>query len=135
MALELAQPIPARAKDVASASAAKKDELLKTWASLAASVGPKIDQVKAKLDALGSMKKLPKGYDKAKLEADKATFADVQKGASEAAEAGKAANYADAIAKGNAVNVKVDALMADLGLRCGSRRSRSRTRARGRTRA
>ena len=43
VALELAQPIPAKAKDVATAAAAKKDELLKTWASLAASVGPTID--------------------------------------------------------------------------------------------
>jgi hypothetical protein len=113
-ALEAANAIPAKAKEVGVAAAAKKDELMKSWESLAASVGPMIDQVKAKLDALAAMKKLPKGFDKAKLEADQATFAEVQKGASEAVEAGKAGNYADAIAKGNAVKTKVDALTAGL---------------------
>lgn len=115
-ALEAAQAIPAKAKDVATAAAAKKDELTKSWASLAASMGPMIEQVKTKLDALGAMKKLPKGYDKAKLEADKAAFAEVQKGANEAAEAGKAGNFADAVAKGNAIKGKVEALMTALGL-------------------
>ncbi len=115
-ALDAAQALPAKAKDVATAAAAKKDELMKSWSSLAASVGPMIDQVKAKLDALGAMKKLPKEFDKAKLEAAKTTFADVQKAAGEAAEAGKAGNFADAVAKGTAVKAKVEGLMAELGL-------------------
>jgi predicted small lipoprotein YifL len=113
-ALETANAIPAKAKDVATAAAAKKDELAKSWAALAASVPPMIEELKAKLDAIAAMKKLPKGFDKAKLEADQATLADVQKGANEAAEAGKAGNFADAVAKGTAVKTKAEALMADL---------------------
>ena len=114
MALETANAIPAKAKDVATAAAAKKDELTKSWAALAASVPPMIGELKTKLDAIAAMKKLPKGFDKAKLEADQATLADVQKGANEASEAGKAGNFADAVAKGTAVKAKAEALMADL---------------------
>ncbi len=115
-ALEAGNTIPAKAKDVAAAAAAKKDELTKAWASLSASVLPMVDHVRAKIDALGAMKKLPKDMDKTKLEAAKAGLADVQKMAGEASDAGKAGNFADAISKGTAVKSKVEALMVDLGI-------------------
>ncbi len=114
-ALEAANAIPAKAKDVATASAAKKDELSKQWASFT-DVPAMVDQIKAKIDALGAMKKLPKDMDKAKLEAAKASLADITKGMGEAMESSKAGNMADAVAKGSAVRAKVTETMAALGL-------------------
>jgi hypothetical protein len=114
-ALEGATAIPAKAKDVAAAAAAKKDELTKAWAGLA-DVPAMVEQIKAKLDALGAMKKLPKDMDKAKLETAKASLAAITKDMGEAFEASKAGNLSDAVAKGSAAKAKVTETMAALGL-------------------
>ncbi|MGZ5427626.1 MAG: hypothetical protein ACXWFS_01325 [Thermoanaerobaculia bacterium] len=113
-ALEVAQGIPAKAKDVVAAIAAKKDELTKSWNALSASVPGMVEQVKAKVDALSAMKKLPKDMDAAKLEAAKASLSDITKSWGEASSAFKSGNLIDANAKGNAVKAKVSNEMATL---------------------
>ncbi|MGZ5380431.1 MAG: hypothetical protein ACXWFQ_01090 [Thermoanaerobaculia bacterium] len=113
-ALEVAQGIPAKAKDVVAAIAAKKDELTKSWNALSASVPGMVEQVKAKVDALSAMKKLPKDMDAAKLEAAKASLSDITKSWGEASNAFKSGNLIDANAKGNAVKAKVSNEMATL---------------------
>jgi predicted small lipoprotein YifL len=115
-AIELAQAIPAKAKDAAAAAAAKKDELVKSWTAMSASVPPMIDQIKAKLESVAAMKKLPKDWDKAKLEAAQANLAGIQKATTDAYETYKAGNVAEAVAKGKAVQTKVTDAMAALGL-------------------
>jgi predicted small lipoprotein YifL len=115
-ALETAQAIPAKAKEVATAAAAKKDALTKEWTALAASVPAMIDQIKAKLDGYAAMKKLPKEMNKAKLAAAQTSLADIQKATAEAADTAKAGNMADAVTKGNAVKAKVQTMMSELGL-------------------
>lgn len=117
--LEVAQGIPAKAKDVSAAIAAKKDELGKAWAGLSG-VPAMVDQIKAKVEALSAMKKLPKGMDASKLEAAKASLADITKTMGEASEAFKSGNLMDAVAKGNAVKAKVADEMATLGLTAGA---------------
>jgi predicted small lipoprotein YifL len=119
-AMEIAQGIPAKAKDVVAAIAAKKGELTKTWTALTASVPGLVEQVKAKVDALSAMKKLPKDMDAAKLDAAKAGLADITKSWGEAADAFKSGNLIDAAAKGNAVKTKVSDAMAALGLTAGA---------------
>ena len=116
MALETATPIPAKAKEAAAAVAAKKDELTKSFNDLSASVGPMIQQVKDKIAALSAMKKLPKDMDKPKLEAAKATLADIQKATDDAIATFKAGSLTEAVAKGNAVKAKVVETMAALGV-------------------
>ncbi|MGZ5430013.1 MAG: hypothetical protein ACXWEX_01275 [Thermoanaerobaculia bacterium] len=113
-ALEVAQGIPVKAKDVVAAIAAKKDELTKSWNALSASVPGMVEQVKAKVDALSAMKKLPKDMDAAKLEAAKASLSDITKSWGEASNAFKSGNLIDANAKGNAVKAKVSNEMATL---------------------
>lgn len=115
-AMEVAQGVPAKAKDVVAAVAAKKDELTKTWTSLASTLPAQVEQIKTRVEALAAMKKLPKDMDAAKLDAAKAALADVTKSWGEAAEAFKAGNLIDAAAKGNAVKAKVADAMASLGL-------------------
>lgn len=115
-AMELAQSIPAKAKDVASAVAARKDELTKAWTDLSASVPGMVEQIKSKVDALAAMKKLPKDMDAAKLEAAKASLADVTSSWGAASDAFKAGNLSEAIAKGNDVKAKAADAMGALGL-------------------
>lgn len=115
-ALDAAQAIPAKVKDVATAVAAKKDELTKAWTAMAGSVPAMIDQIKAKLDGYAAMKKLPKEFDKAKLEAAQANLASIQKATTEASDTFKAGNLTDAVAKGKAVKAQVEEAMAALGL-------------------
>jgi hypothetical protein len=114
-AMEMAQAIPAKAKDVAAAVAARKDELTKSWTALTASVPGMVEQVKAKVDALSAMKKLPKDMDAAKLEGARASLADLTKSWGEASDAFKAGNLNDAVAKGTAVKAKATDAMGALG--------------------
>jgi predicted small lipoprotein YifL len=113
-AMEVAQGIPDKAKDVAGAVATKKDELTKSWNALSASVPGMVDQFKAKVDALSAMKKLPKDMDAAKLDAAKASLSDITKSWGEASDAFKSGNLIDANAKGNAVKAKVADAMGAL---------------------
>ena len=115
-AMELAQGVPAKAKDVAAAVAAKKAELTKAWTELATSGSAQIDQIRAKVGELSAMKKLPKGMDAAALEAAKTALADITKAASDAADTFKAGNLADAVAKAGAAKAKIAEEMATLGL-------------------
>lgn len=115
-AMEVAQGIPAKAKDVAAAVAAKKDELTKTWTDLASTLPAQIEQIKTRVSELDAMKKLPKDMDAAKLDAAKTALADVTKTWGEATEAFKSGNLIDAVAKGNAVKAKVPDAMGALGL-------------------
>jgi len=119
-AMEIAQGVPAKAKDVVAAVAAKKGELTKSWTALSSSVPGMVEQVKAKVEALSAMKKLPKDMDAAKLEAAKAGLAEITKSWGEASDAFKSGNLIDAAAKGNAVKAKVTDEMATLGLTAGA---------------
>jgi predicted small lipoprotein YifL len=116
VAMEIAQGIPAKAKDVVAAIAAKKDQLKKTWNDLNAAVPPMVEQVKAKVDAWGAMKKLPKDVDAAKVDAAKASLADIEKSWAEASDASKSGNLTDAVAKGSAVKTKLAAEMVTIGI-------------------
>ena len=115
-AMEIAQGIPAKAKDVTAAVAARKDELTKTWTGLASTLPAQVEQIKTRVDALAAMKKLPKDMDAGKLDAAKAALADVTKAWGDASEAFKSGNLIDAVAKANAVKAKVADAMASLGL-------------------
>jgi hypothetical protein len=79
-----------------------------------------VEQVKAKVDVVSAMKKLPKDMDAAKLEAAKASLADITKSWGEASDAFKSGNLIDANAKGNSLKAKVSDAMAALGLTAGA---------------
>lgn len=115
-ALEAAQAIPAKAQDAATAIAAKKDELNKSWTALSGSLPGMVEKIKGKVGALEAMKKLPKDMDKAKVEAAKANLTEITKAWGEASDAFKGGNLMDAVTKGNAVKAKVTETMAALGL-------------------
>jgi hypothetical protein len=111
-ALEGAQPIPAKAKEVAAAAAAKKEEMTKAWNDLSAGVAPLADSVKARFADLDKMKKLPAGLDAAKVTGAKEAFSAAQVQWQEASEAFKAGNISDALAKGKTAKEKANEILA-----------------------
>jgi hypothetical protein len=62
------------------------------------------------------MKKLPKGFDKARLEEAKAGLAAFNQAWSDAAAAAQSGNVTSAIEKGRTAHVKALGLASDLGL-------------------
>jgi len=63
-ALRAAQDAANKAKDLAAAAAAKKDQWTKEWSDMNASLPKSMDAVKAKLDAYAKSGRLPPGMDK-----------------------------------------------------------------------
>ena len=113
-ALNAAKDLPGKVKEAAAAAAAKKAELTKGWEALSAELPKMVEEIKAKVEALGKAKKLPAGMDKAKLEAAKVGVDELTKGWADAEGAFKGGNLSDALAKGNALKGKAGALMAAL---------------------
>jgi hypothetical protein len=115
-ALASAQSVQQKANDVMAKAKAKKDELTKSWTDLSASVPGMVDAIKAKVDSLDAMKKLPKGMDAGKLAAAKEGLASAQTAWGQAQDAYKAGNWSAAIAKAKGVKDQATSVMATLGL-------------------
>jgi hypothetical protein len=115
-ALNAAKDIPAKAKELADAAAAKKAELTKSWEEMAAGLPKMVEAIKSRVDTLSKSKKLPKGMNKPKLEGAKAGLGEITKGWTDAENAFKGGNIADALAKGNAVKAKAVEIMTTLGM-------------------
>ncbi|HYB52730.1 MAG TPA: hypothetical protein VEG84_02580 [Thermoanaerobaculia bacterium] len=115
-ALASANDVAQKVKDAAAAASAKKDELTKTWNDAYAALPQAIESVKSKIGELSSMKKLPAGMDKAKLEDAKTGLTAANQSWSDAVDAFKAGNLTDAVAKAGAAKDKATALLQALGL-------------------
>jgi chromosome segregation ATPase len=113
-ALNAAKDLPGKVKEAVAAAAAKKAELTKGWEALSAELPKMMEEIKAKVEALGKAKKLPAGVDKAKLEGAKAGVGELTQGWADAENAFKGGNLSDALAKANELKGKAGALMAAL---------------------
>lgn len=113
-ALAAAQSIPGKVTEATNAAKAKKEEFTKKWTELEGSVPGAIKAVEEKVASFAAMKKLPKGMDKARLEASQAGLADAKKGWDEAVAAAKAGDMLVAIDKATAAKAKATDLEASL---------------------
>ncbi len=104
------------AHDVVRAAAAKKEEVTKAWGELQGQVPTMGDAIRAKLNELGAMKKLPKGFDRARLEEAKAGLAAFDQAWGGASAAAQSGDVISAVEKGRAAHVKALGLVFDLGL-------------------
>jgi hypothetical protein len=111
-----APALSSRAKEVATAAAAKQAELTKTWETLSANLPQLVAAVKSRVDILSQAKKLPATVSKEKLEAAKAGLADATKGWEDASAAFKGGNVADAVAKADTVRKRAVEAMEALGM-------------------
>ena len=115
-ALNAAKDLPAKAKELAAAAAAKKAELTKAWEGMAAGLPKMVEAIKSRVDILSKSKKLPANLDKAKFEGAKAGLGEITQTWTDAENAYKGGNIADAVAKANAVKAKATEIMTTLGM-------------------
>lgn len=115
-ALTSAQDVAAKAKDIGAAAAAKKAELAKTWEDMSGGLPKMAEAIKSRVDILSQSKKLPAGLDKDKLEGAKTGLATVNQSWTEASDAYKSGNLADAIAKATAAKAKAVEVMTALNM-------------------
>jgi hypothetical protein len=115
-ALAAATELGNTAKELAAATAAKKDELTKDWNDLAASLPQTVASIQAKIEELGKAKKLPKGMDKAKLAQAQEGLAGITKAWEEASAAFTAGNIGEALGRASTLKDKGAEVMALLGM-------------------
>jgi len=112
-----APAVLAEVQGLASAAAAKKDDILKTlgaeWRSLAASIPQSVSAVQARVDELSKSKHVPKDVD---LEMAKSALADAGSSWDKAQSVFKAGNAADAVAAAKDARSKLESAAAALKL-------------------
>ena len=115
-ALAAGTELGTRAKELAAAATAKKEELTKAWNDLAASLPQVVASIQAKVEELGKAKRLPKGMDAAKLTQAKEGLAGMTMAWEEASKAFAAGNLGEALGRASGVKEKSAEVMALLGM-------------------
>ena len=115
-ALNAAKDLPGKAKDLAAAAAAKKEELTKVWSEMSGGLPKMVEAIKSRVDILSKSKKLPANLDKAKLDGVKAGLPEVTQMWDDAQKAFSGGNLADAVSKAKTVKDKAVEMMSTLGM-------------------
>jgi hypothetical protein len=115
-ALAAGTALAGQAKDLADATAARKDELTKAWNDLAASLPQTVASLQAKIEELGKARRLPKGLDATKLTEAKEGLAGISLVWEEASAAFAAGDLAGAVGKASGLTQKGNEVMALLGM-------------------
>lgn len=111
-----AEAVVKDAENVVKAAAAKKAEVTKAWSDLQARVPAMGDAVRNKLNELAATKRLPKGFDKARLEQAKAGLAELDQAWGEAGTAAQSGDLVSAAEKAQAADAKAQELVTSLGI-------------------
>jgi hypothetical protein len=101
-----APALTAKAQELASAAAAKKAELTKSWEGLSSGMPRVVEAIRNRVDILSQSKKLPTGMSSETLAQAKAGLNQITEQWNAATEASKGGNLADAVAKASSVKVK-----------------------------
>jgi hypothetical protein len=104
--LSEAPALTSKAQEIASAAAAKKAELTKSWEGLSSGMPRVVEAIKSRVDILSQSKKLPAGMSAETLAQAKAGLSEITQQWTAATEASKGGNLADAVAKASSVKVK-----------------------------
>ena len=107
-ALAAAKDLPAKATEVATAAAAKKDELMGQWNVMSKDMPILVADWQKKLDELIASKKLPKTATPERVEEVKAKMAEVAATWTKATDAFNAGDIKGALENGAAVKAAVD---------------------------
>ena len=111
-----APALTSRANAVATAAAAKKAEITKSWEEMSAGLPKMVEAVKSRIDILSKSKKLPANVTKEQFESAKAGLAEATKGWDDATAAFKGGNVADAMTKADAVKKRTVEALEALGM-------------------
>ena len=101
-----APALTSKAQEIASAAAAKKAELAKSWENMSAGMPKVVEAIKSRVDILSQSKKLPAGMSADTLSQAKAGLSEITQQWTAATEAAKGGNLMDALAKASSVKVK-----------------------------
>lgn len=104
--LSEAPALTSKAQEIASAAAAKKAELTKSWEGLSSGMPRVVEAIKSRVDILSQSKKLPAGMSAETLAQAKAGLSEITQQWTVATEAAKGGNLMDAVAKASSVKVK-----------------------------
>jgi hypothetical protein len=104
--LSEAPALTSKAQEIASAAAAKKAELAKSWEDMSAGMPKVVEAIKSRVDILSQSKKLPAGMSAETLAQAKAGLSEITQQWTAATEASKGGNLMDAVAKASSVKVK-----------------------------
>jgi DNA repair exonuclease SbcCD ATPase subunit len=115
-ALNEAQGLVGKAKDVLAAAQAKKDELTQKWTELSQGLPQMVEAIQGKVDDLSKLKKLPKAITAEKLAEAKSGLEAVKADLAKAQESFKSGNIAEAIAVATVVKEKAAKAMKSLGI-------------------
>jgi hypothetical protein len=116
-ALTGAKDLAAKAKDLATAVASKKDELSKSWQDMSGGLPGMVSAIQSRVNILSKSSKLPAGLDKAGFESAKASLATITQTWTEASNAFSGGNLMDAVAKATTVKEKAVEIMSALGMK------------------
>ena len=101
-----APALTSKAQEIASAAAAKKAELTKSWEGMNVGMPKVVEAIKSRVDILSQSKKLPAGMSAETLAQAKAGLSEITQQWTAATEASKSGNLVDAMAKASSVKVK-----------------------------
>ena len=104
--LSEAPALTSKAQEIASAAAAKKAELTKSWEEVSVGMPKVVDAIKNRVDILSQSKKLPAGMSAETLAQAKAGLNEITEQWTAATEASKSGNLTDALAKASSVKAK-----------------------------
>ncbi len=116
-ALTGAKDLAAKAKELASAVAAKKDELTKEWQEMSGGLPGMLGAIQNRVNLIAKSRRLPRGLDKSKFESVKGSLATVTQTMSEATEAFKGGNLMEAVNKAKTVKDQAAEIMNTLGMK------------------
>jgi hypothetical protein len=121
--LAAAPAVLTQAQGLTSAAAAKKTEMMDTyageWSTLSSSVPEAVAAIQSRVDVLSKSKKLPAGMDAATLDSVKASLAEANTMWSQATEAQAAGDLEQAVTLAQQVKSRTDELLTTLGMTAG----------------
>jgi hypothetical protein len=116
-ALSAAREATNKAKDLAPAAAARKEELTRNWTSLSATIPKDLDTVKGRLDAYSRGAKLPADLGDEQLTDAKTRYDSLKQGWSDAIASFHQGNMVDASQKASSLKDELAKLMEMLGIK------------------
>ena len=119
-ALTAVKNLPAKAKELGEAAAAKKKEVVAQlntdWNGLSAGVPGMVKSIEDKLGELGKMRRLPAGLDRETIDSASGALTEAKSNWDAASQAFTAGNVEEAVAKARSVEAAARDIMGKLGL-------------------
>ena len=116
-ALSAAKDAATKAKEIATAAAAKKQEWTQAWNSFDESMPKSMDVVKSRIDAYSHGARMPAGMDKDKLAEAKTQYDQLKQGWADATAAATQGNVGEAVKKASGLKDMLARLKEMLGIK------------------